>query len=193
MLENKPAPLVVSTSEWQDLARQIIHSPRSPRHLSCETKDVRAAFQSKYPVETLLTGTGLRWWTATAVRAFATDLRLRQGSARVGFHQFPAASAVARLLELAASELSQVDSAQRVGLAGLTFLVVHPFEDGNGRSARFIWLKGLMNLGISPAESIMRLQEFYGIGGIAALPTFQAASYGTVEPFVSRWEAVMRS
>jgi hypothetical protein len=178
--------------EWEDLARQIIHSPRSPRNFSCEAEDIRAAFQSKYPVEKLLTGKGLRWWTAAAAKAFATDLRLRQGPARIGSHHFPAASAVEGLLVVAASELSCQDPAQRVGLAGLTLLIVHPFEDGNGRSARFIWLKGLLDLGLSPSESINRLQEFYGIGGIAALPTFQAAASGDVEPFVRRWEAVLR-
>jgi hypothetical protein len=39
---------------------------------------------------------------------------------------------------------------------------------------------------------VARLDEFYGPGGIAALPTFKAASNGAIEPFLARWAAVMR-
>lgn len=148
---------------------------------------IAAAFGAPWRADHLLIGPGRAWWIATAPWAFFTPLRLRTMTSRVAGHRFPPAKDCDRLLRLAADEIATSEPVERVGLAGLALLLIHPFVDGNGRSARFVWLKGLIDLEITPRDAVAALDAFYGLGGIGALPTFHAAANGSVAPFLTRW------
>lgn len=76
----------------------------------------------------------------------------------------------------------------RVGLAGLTVLLVHPLEDGNGRLARLIWLRGLLRAGLSVGGAIRHLSNLYVDRGSLVLAAYGAAHAGDVSQFRSHWE-----
>lgn len=177
---------------WARVGRAVLDSPRQRRGGSLCSSRVAAAFRCKMAVEDLLVGNGRRKWMCLAPETFATPLALRRTPCRIDGHYFPPAHEVDVLLRAAVTEIRAEAALTRAGLAGLAVLMVHPYVDGNGRSARFIWLKGMLDEGIRPLDAVARLDEFYGPGGIAALPTFKAASNGAIEPFLARWAAVMR-
>lgn len=179
------------SDHWVRLGRAVVDSPRQRRVGRLSSSAVAAAFCRRIDVEELLVGSGRREWMSLAAECFATRLALRRAPCRVGGHQFPPAREVDGLLETAVAEIRSEAALTRTGLAGLAVLMVHPYIDGNGRSARFIWLKGMLDEGIPPMDAVGRLDEFYGPGGVAALPTFKAASNGAIGPFLTRWAEVM--
>lgn len=182
---------VPGSDPWARLGRAVLDSPRQRRAGRLSSSCVAAAFRRNVAVEDLLVGTGRREWMSLAAGSFATPLALRHTPCRIDGHYFPPAREVDALLRSAVTEIRSEAALTRAGLAGLALLMVHPYIDGNGRSARFIWLKGMLDGGIRPLDAVARLDEFYGPGGIAALPTFKAASNGAIEPFLARWAAVM--
>lgn len=191
-LRGKGRLSAVADAEWLSLSRAVVNSPLVRRDLRVSASEIRSVFQTARPVESLLTGGGRRWWMSMAPAVFGTRLTLRRTPTRIGEHWFPKASEVEGLLSIAADELPSIDPWQRVGLAGLALLAVHPYVDGNGRSARFIWLKGMLDLGMTPIEAVDRLQEFFGAGGLAVLPTLEAAHNGAIDAFTERWRAAVR-
>lgn len=186
---NRPEP--ASPAGWLCVGYAVVHSPRQSRDIELDWARVRQAIESPPDVQNLLRDRGLSWWISIARGVFGSTLRLRRRGAQIAGHSFPHSREVRPLLSRAVLELNDAEETVRVGLAGLSFLLIHPFEDGNGRSARFAWLKGLIQLGISPANAVAALDELYGVGGVAGLPTIQAASNGAIGPFIRRWSSVI--
>jgi Fic family protein len=79
-------------------------------------------------------------------------------------------------------------------LRGLVMIAIHPFLDGNGRSARMFWLKGLLEAGFTPAQISQAFGIFYGSDRQASRTfTSCACSGGTAAPFVRRWHEILAS
>jgi hypothetical protein len=114
-------------------------------------------------------------------------LRIRVESAWVGGRQYPPAAAFSELFRAAATDVRALPHVEACGVAGLYFLIIHPFGDGNGRAARTIWVHGLLHLGRDPDECISVVDQMIGPLGVAILPALEVARTGDLRRFLRGW------
>lgn len=115
-------------------------------------------------------------------------IRLRSTGAAVGAQGFAHPGLFEELLAAARADLVGEEPHVRVGLVGLVLLLVHPLEDGNGRLARLVWLRGLLGAGHSVREAIGHLSALYVDSGNLALAAFGAAHAGDLSLFRALWQ-----
>jgi len=179
--------------EQQQLATAIYCSPRRERSFTFCCPPFRRAFAEwRCPTE-VLSISSLRRWADFARGAFGLPVvwQVRRSAAFAGIHVYPPSKDISELLGLAAVGAASTPMPVRAGLAGVAALTIHPFEDGNGRTCRFLWSLGLKQCGFSVDEIVTTITEFYGPQGLEAYPTLVAASTADLNPFLARWSAIV--
>ncbi len=106
----------------------------------------------------------------------------------------PTAKDVPQLLEVARRQLHSLPQAspERVGVAGLMHLLIHPLTDGNGRSARMTWACALLEHGFDLRECENILQRWLESASPDLMTMVQIAAHGDPSVFFERWLALLR-
>jgi fido (protein-threonine AMPylation protein) len=97
------------------------------------------------------------------------------------------------LLAIARREVSTQPVELQFGLAGLCILLLHPFEDGNGRAARLVWYAGLRQRGFDDAKAGSAVSSMVGPMGAQLLPLVEAADAGDFAAFSNFWRHLVRA
>ncbi len=183
----------MKAKDYSALATVVFCSPRRHRPFALHVTSLRSAMTHWDCPTALLSVQQLKRWAGYARSAFGMpdEWRIRRSPASAGMHQFPDAWEIPHLLALAASDAQAYATPMRAGFAGIAVLLTHPFEDGNGRTCRFLWSLGLTTLGYSAAESAAKIAAFYGPEGLEGYSTLVSASAGDLNPFLDRWSKVL--
>jgi len=91
-----------------------------------------------------------------------------------------------RILRLDLANRNQ-HAKDKVGLLGIGLLIIHPLVDGNGRLARLVWCRGLLECGVPPLEVEKGLTLYYADNGYPAWQASRAAAFGNESTFLARW------
>lgn len=154
-----------------------------------------AAFNCAIDITTLKTISALiSKFTGCNLKARGNNQRVR-----VGFYEAPETIDVPKLLFRADRIIRKIsDPTWRAIIAGAFILTIHPLTDGNGRLARYYWIRGLQQLGCDHNEIMQCLERYYGghswlysggnINAITAL-----ASTGDITAYISRWNSLLKS